>query len=90
MNREHRRAVAPAAAPMTATGGVDQQDARNDMTRFGFGGRLQAAFPSQVLMDITEVCNLECVHCPHPDFKQSSHYGGRHLDPALNIVYNNL
>lgn len=54
------------------------------MTRFGFGGRLQAAFPSQVLMDITEVCNLECVHCPHPDFKQSSHYGGRHLDPALN------
>jgi pyruvate-formate lyase-activating enzyme len=51
---------------------------------FGFGGRLRAEFPSQVLMDITEICNLECIHCPHPDFKQSAHYAARHLDPALN------
>lgn len=51
---------------------------------YGFGGRLTAAFPSQVLMDITEVCNLACVHCPHPEFKTSSHYGGRYLDPDLN------
>lgn len=51
---------------------------------YGFGGRLSATFPSQLLMDITEICNLECVHCPHPAFKQSAHYGGRHLDPALN------
>jgi MoaA/NifB/PqqE/SkfB family radical SAM enzyme len=35
-------------------------------------------------MDITEVCNLACVHCLHPEFKASSHYGGRHLSPALN------
>jgi pyruvate-formate lyase-activating enzyme len=51
---------------------------------YGFGGRLTAAFPSQVLMDITEICNLECVHCPHPEFKRSGHYDARHLDPALN------
>jgi MoaA/NifB/PqqE/SkfB family radical SAM enzyme len=35
-------------------------------------------------MDITEVCNLECIHCPHPDFKQSEHYAARYLDPDLN------
>ncbi len=51
---------------------------------YGFGPGLPAEFPSQVLMDITEVCNLACVHCPHPDFKASEHYAGRFLDPALN------
>jgi sulfatase maturation enzyme AslB (radical SAM superfamily) len=51
---------------------------------YGFGPDLPATFPSQVLMDITEVCNLACTHCPHPDFKASEHYGGRFLDPALN------
>lgn len=49
-----------------------------------FGGRLTAPFPSQIWMDITEVCNLECIHCPHPDFKQSEHYAARYLDPDLN------
>lgn len=52
--------------------------------KFGFGGRLTAEFPSQIIMDITEVCNLACTHCPHPAFAKSEHYTGRHLDPALN------
>ena len=30
---------------------------------FGFAGRLRHEFPSQILMDITEVCNLACTHC---------------------------
>lgn len=51
---------------------------------YEFGGRLTAEFPSQILMDITEVCNLACTHCPHPVFAKSVHYAGRHLDPALN------
>ena len=53
-------------------------------SEYDFGGRLMADFPSQILMDITEVCNLACTHCPHPDFAKSEHYDGRHLDPALN------
>jgi perosamine synthetase len=52
--------------------------------RYGFGGRLAARFPSQILVDVSEVCNLACVHCPHPEFKASEHYGKRQLDPALN------
>jgi pyruvate-formate lyase-activating enzyme len=54
------------------------------VTTHGFGGRLTEAFPSQILMDITEICNLACVHCPHPSFKASGHYAARHLDPSLN------
>ena len=52
--------------------------------QYGFGGRLTAAFPSQVVVDITEVCNLACIHCPHPQFKRSPLYGARYLDPELN------
>lgn len=55
-----------------------------DVAQYDFGGRLTATFPSQILMDITEVCNLACIHCPHPSFAKSEHYGARHLDPVLN------
>jgi MoaA/NifB/PqqE/SkfB family radical SAM enzyme len=51
--------------------------------RHQFGGRLSATFPSQVIIDVTELCNLACTHCPHPAFKKSEHYAGRTLDPAL-------
>ena len=51
---------------------------------YGFGGRLTDGFPSQVIVDVTEVCNLECIHCPHPEFKKSEYYATRYLDPALN------
>ena len=54
------------------------------METYGFGGRLSEAFPSQVNVDPTELCNLSCVHCPHPAFKKSPYYAGRTLDPALN------
>jgi MoaA/NifB/PqqE/SkfB family radical SAM enzyme len=51
---------------------------------YGFYGRLKAEFPSQVLIDATEICNLACIHCPHPEFKKSEHYAGRSVDPELN------
>lgn len=52
--------------------------------KYGFYGRLTAEFPSQVVVDITEVCNLACIHCPHPEFKKSEHYAARYLEPELN------
>ena len=36
-----------------------------------------------MIIDVTELCNLACTHCPHPDFKRSPHYAGRTLEPAL-------
>lgn len=52
--------------------------------QYRFIDRLSANFPSQIVVDVTEVCNLECVHCPHPAFKKGPHYSGARLDPALN------
>lgn len=51
---------------------------------YGFGGRLTRDFPSQVIVDVTEVCNLACIHCPHPAFKESEHYGARFLPVELS------
>ena len=50
---------------------------------YGFVGRLSKKFPSQVMVDLTEVCNLACIHCTH-EFKLSTVYGKRMLDPELN------
>ncbi|NBO24860.1 MAG: radical SAM protein, partial [Chlamydiae bacterium] len=52
--------------------------------KYGFGGRLKQEFPSQVIIDTTELCNLACIHCPHPTFKKSEHYSGISLPKDLN------
>jgi len=52
--------------------------------KYGFYYRLRAEFPSQFIVDITEKCNLACIHCGHPSFKRSRYYRGRLLDPDLN------
>jgi len=51
---------------------------------YGFNGRLSELFPSQLMVDITEVCNLGCIHCAHPAFKLSKVYAKSMLDPKLN------
>lgn len=51
---------------------------------YGFYGRLSPIFPSQVIVDATEVCNLACIHCPHPAFKKSVHYAARYQEAELN------
>lgn len=55
-----------------------------ETSTYGFQGRLSSKFPSQLLVDATEICNLACVHCPHPIFKKSEHYDGRSVNPELN------
>jgi MoaA/NifB/PqqE/SkfB family radical SAM enzyme len=64
---------------MSSAGKLSDTDRKYD-----FGGRLTSTFPSQVIIDVTEVCNLECIHCPHPEFKKSKFYDTRYLDPALS------
>lgn len=62
----------------------DKVDQLTPAAQHGFYGRLKAEFPSQILVDAAEVCNLACIHCPHPEFRKSAHYGGRYIDPKLN------
>jgi MoaA/NifB/PqqE/SkfB family radical SAM enzyme len=56
----------------------------NNNITYGFHGRLKPEFPSQIIVDITEVCNLSCIHCPHVEFRKSEHYKARYLEPELN------
>jgi MoaA/NifB/PqqE/SkfB family radical SAM enzyme len=56
----------------------------NATEEYGFNGRLSAEFPSQVIVDVTEVCDLACIHCPHPVFKKSKYYSGCSLSLDLN------
>ena len=56
----------------------------NKENYYGFSGRLSSEFPSQVMVDITEVCNLGCIHCAHPAFKLSEKYQKSMLSPELN------
>jgi MoaA/NifB/PqqE/SkfB family radical SAM enzyme len=68
----------PVSSPAAEDGPAEAQG------RYGFYGRLTSDFPSQVIVDVTEVCNLACVHCAHPSFKASEHYKARYLEPELN------
>jgi MoaA/NifB/PqqE/SkfB family radical SAM enzyme len=52
--------------------------------KYEFGGYLSADFPSQFIVDVTEICNYECIHCPHPEFKKSQHFTNKMLEPELN------
>jgi perosamine synthetase len=74
-----RLPVPPAAVPPPA-----QPAQMAGEHHYGFGGRLTAAFPSQVIVDVSEVCNLACTHCEHPAFKRSHHYAARMLDVTLH------
>lgn len=49
-----------------------------------FTGRLRAEFPSQIIVDVTEDCNLECGHCASPAFRRSDLYTGAMLPAELN------
>lgn len=56
----------------------------HDTEKYTFRDGLSSEFPSQMILDITEVCNLACVHCPQPVFKKSKYYGKRYLSKELN------
>lgn len=55
-----------------------------DQTHYGFQAHLGSNFPSQIIIDVTEYCNLACIHCPHEAFSKSDAFGGRQLDPGLH------
>ncbi|MFA5216561.1 radical SAM/SPASM domain-containing protein [Sulfuricurvum sp.] len=51
---------------------------------YGFQEHLQAEFPSQIIVDVTQYCNLACIHCPHGEFAKSEVFSGAHLDVELH------
>lgn len=54
------------------------------MEQYGFGGYLSAEFPSQINVDVSEFCNLLCVHCPYETVTKAKGSKRRNLDEALH------
>jgi sulfatase maturation enzyme AslB (radical SAM superfamily) len=51
---------------------------------YTFSGRLTETFPSQIIADITEQCNLACVHCSHSEYKKGPLYRGLHMSAEIH------
>lgn len=54
------------------------------MMEYGFYGRLKKEFPSQIIVDLCDVCNYECIHCPQVLLKKSGKISGEFLSLELN------
>lgn len=51
---------------------------------YGFQHHLSPRFPSQLVVDVTERCNLACHHCPHEELTDQGALGEVYLDPDLH------
>jgi uncharacterized radical SAM superfamily Fe-S cluster-containing enzyme len=47
--------------------------------RYGFRGKNDEVFPPMVFAEITNVCNLNCVHCPYSYISKQESYVPRHM-----------
>lgn len=52
--------------------------------KYGFQKHLSSEFPSQIIVDVTQYCNLACIHCPHSEFVKSKAFSGAQLDVGLH------
>jgi radical SAM protein with 4Fe4S-binding SPASM domain len=51
---------------------------------FGFAEPEHAEFPPIVIIAVTNVCDMACIHCAHPVVKKSPGYRAGYMDPALH------
>jgi len=56
----------------------------NNPVQYGFQDYLTPEFPSQIIVENTELCNYACTHCPHHVFEKSSKYHGTNLELDLH------
>lgn len=54
------------------------------MNKYGFYGRLKETFPAQAIVDVCEVCNYRCIHCPQSSIKHSDSSSMAFLSNDLN------
>lgn len=54
------------------------------MDNYGFTGRLRSEFPSQIVVDVADSCNLACIHCPHSVIKKTGNSKSSFLASELN------
>ena len=58
------------------------QEARNAM-KYDFPSEKAREFPPMVILDVCNVCNLECIHCPHVTLKKEGRGRDRKYAPYV-------
>lgn len=48
--------------------------------QWGFANERARAFPPMVVIDVTNVCNLACIHCAHPVIKAMPSYRAKFME----------
>lgn len=51
---------------------------------FGFVDPKHAKFPPILIVAVTNVCDMACIHCAHPVIKKDPNYRGKFMDPAIH------
>lgn len=51
----------------------------NSKMHYGFKSKKYKIFPPMVILEITNVCNLKCIHCPHTFISKRNDYQPRHM-----------
>ncbi|MCZ6784087.1 MAG: radical SAM protein [Proteobacteria bacterium] len=51
---------------------------------FGFVEPEHKEFPPIIVIAVTNLCDMACIHCAHPVIKKSPGYKGTFMDPALH------
>lgn len=52
--------------------------------RFGFVERDHEDFPPIIVIAVTNVCDMACIHCAHPVIKKLPDYKAAFMDPAIH------
>jgi MoaA/NifB/PqqE/SkfB family radical SAM enzyme len=52
--------------------------------RFDFVKPEHAEFPPIIIIAVTNVCDMACIHCAHPVMKKASGYRAVYMDPAIH------
>jgi len=51
---------------------------------FGFVKPEHAEFPPIIIIAVTNVCDMACIHCAHPVMKKAAGYRAVYMDPAIH------
>ena len=52
--------------------------------RFGFAHPSHREFPPIIIVAVTNLCDMACIHCAHPVMKKAPGYRGAFMDPAIH------
>ncbi|MFH2136982.1 MAG: radical SAM protein [Candidatus Omnitrophota bacterium] len=50
------------------------------MMKYGFRNKREELFPLMLVLEITNVCNYRCIHCPYPEISKHKDYKPKFMD----------